>query len=196
MENKDKGRGDMILMMLCFPLKKIRKLSEHSSFLFLVFLNREVHVSEPELIDVSGCFFFPVQTVFHFSSPSVLMTVVIHLSARSHSPFAFMSKNKESPVTPFWPRPGFLIDPDNTDNTIHKWRDTHSFRSTHGLSFSSVSNCTTHKQAGFSFIQITALRHAPIHFQPLRMVFAHLADPPPACQLVCLPAGSDCDLGP
>lgn len=188
MENKGKGRGDMILMMLCFPLKKIRKLSEHSSFLFLVFLNREVHVSKPELIDVSGFFFFQFKLFFIFYfSPSVLMTVVIHSSARSHSPLAFMSKNKESPVTPFWPRTGFMIDPDNTDITIHKWRDANSVRSTHGLSFSSVSNRTTHKQAGFSFIQITALRHAPIHFQPLQMVFTHLADPPgvSTCLLAC-----------
>lgn len=123
-------------------------------------------------------FFFPVQTVFHFSSPSVLMTLVIHSSARSHSPLAFMSKNKESPVTPSWPRTGFRIDPDNTDSTIHKWQDAHSFWSTHGLSFLSVSNRTTHKQAGFYFIQIAALRHAPIHFQPLQMVFTHLAPPP------------------
>lgn len=65
MENKDKGRGDMILMMLCFPLKKNKK----AEWALLLPLSRlfEQRSARFRAIDVSVLFcFFSSSNCFSF----------------------------------------------------------------------------------------------------------------------------------
>lgn len=205
-ENRDKGRRgeSRFSMMLCFPLKKIRKLSPHSSFLFIVYLNREVHVrgwrSVTLVFSISQVlilafavfwwllwFIHPAQTGF-FSS-----CLNEHITAREIYNIYEISKYLSGLAETV--KVG-LINHVNNDNTRPEWRVSnlgHFFISNFLLS--NIVQFTNNHTSLFSKIQVSVI----LSFGPaLKMVFTQLDDPQQVklSSRLRLSRGSDCDLEP